>query len=147
MRFFTNFRMCFFSVFQYFFSFFVFLFCIMPVFLILRHFSNFITPYLFFKQYIEFIKFRFLRFSLMLVDSLYNKKLHLYVKFLFYTIPYFFLNLSALPPVVSLFKFPVQKAWQLEHISTFKSFFVEPTLYTFPQAHVIVVSSRSEERR
>ena len=44
---------------------------------------------------------------------------------LFYASPYFFLNLSALPPAVSCLKFPVQNGWHLEHISTLISFFVE----------------------
>ena len=35
------------------------------------------------------------------------------------------MNLSALPPVVSLFKFPVQYGWHFEQTSTFISGFVE----------------------
>mgnify|MGYP001665370812 CR=1 FL=1 len=65
----------------------------------------------------------------------------LFLIYLNYWIPYFFLNLSALPPVVSLFKLPVQNGWHFEQTSTFISFFVDPAFITFPHAHVIVVSA------
>ena len=56
-------------------------------------------------------------------------------------IPYFSLNFAALPPVVSLFKLPVQNGWHFEQTSTLISFFVDPAFITLPHAHVIVVSA------
>ena len=61
---------------------------------------------LIYLEKININKIKKLRFEYNLSFLLRNK--FLYFSFAFYARPYFFLNLSALPPVVFCFKLPVQ---------------------------------------
>jgi hypothetical protein len=50
------------------------------------------------------------------------------------------MNLSMRPAESTNFCFPVKNGWQLEQISTVKSFLVDLVLITLPHAQVIVQS-------